>query len=158
MEDKQQSIQIATRLTEADFISFTTTAIADNLYAIPPYDSYEFLTDITYTVVKDKKTISANIKIRILNKDSKAELGTILTKFSMVVENFDEAVTRVVEGKTEFLPFAFMIISSTGISTTRGMLIMAASNTKISNALLPFMDSSKFIPNNENSVISNIAV
>ena len=153
MENNFKQIQVKAKITEAIFLGFNTTSIADNLLDLPPDDSYEFLNELTYEVIKDKRTIATNVKITILNKDNKNILGFINTKISILIDNFDESVIRINEGKTELLPFAFMVAASTAISTTRGMLVMASSNSKISNAILPLIDATKFIPNSNNSIL-----
>jgi hypothetical protein len=40
----------------------------------------------------------------------------------------------------------FLMAASASISTTRGMLIMAAADTKIANAYFPIFDPERFIP------------
>jgi hypothetical protein len=145
-DTQTKPIEIHLSFKEVRFAGFSTTEYADNLENQLPQTEYEFQFELNMNFQKAEKTAEFTLKATVYNKNSnpKVELGNIKSVVSFHIKNFDDIIF-IDEGKMKIPNELILTGASVSISTTRGMFVMCAATSKISNAVIPLVNPQKFL-------------
>lgn len=139
-------IEIHLSFKEVRFVGFSTTEYADKLESQLQSTEYEFQFELNMNFKKEEKYAEFNLKATVYSKDTnpKIELGNIRSVVSFYIKNFDDIIHSD-DGKMKIPNELILTGASVAISTTRGMFVMCAATSKISNAVIPLVNPQKFL-------------
>jgi hypothetical protein len=154
MPDQELKLRIS--IKEVRFNSFTTTEHEAQLESKPEPNEFAFKFELRMNLTPEEKTAQFILTTRIfLRVNPTLELGSISGSFTLGVENFPEIV-RMEHGILK-VPDALMMTGvAAAVSTLRGMFVMCAATSKISNAIIPLTNSKAFLEAIKKGVNSQI--
>jgi len=143
-----KTISITIGIQDLKLIHFETTTRLLELKAPLPQEVFEFQFEVQARLLQLEKLYEVYFTASLFEKQgtlTKLELASIKTLTSFRIVNFDEILQ-----KDQFhvsIPDRLITLTAgIALSTTRGMFATSVKDLIISNAIIPIMDPSVFLP------------
>ncbi len=144
MEQQQKELSVTFKIDSCKLLSFSAQyneEIENNNF------NHDFVYEISSSqnINKDSKNVNIIFEIKIFfDTEKKLLLGEISTSNVFTLINFDELVIKKDDKLLSSFEVAAMLVGL-AYSNTRGMLIVKASGTTLQKALLPAMNTVKYL-------------
>jgi hypothetical protein len=140
----QQSVNITLSILETKCLSFGFTEYGAQNKDPIPFNGYEFVFTINFTVFDVEKQARVTIHVKFNEKKTehlKLELAQLSASCLFSIVNFNELVKKDVSNNNFIIQNpAIELCSSITISAIRGMFAVKLDNSLYANAVLPLLD------------------
>ncbi len=146
----EQPIQvgkITIGINDIKFINYESTTRVQELKEPLINTAFEFQIEMKTDIMNVDKLFNINTSVTLYEKqgETKIELARLQTFNSFRIINFDDVIIK--KDDQLLIPDHLLAVASgIAVSTARGMFVMCVKNTVISNALIPIIDSTVFVP------------